>query len=96
MNRSARSEGEALLRLALPIMLIALVNMGMSITDTVMVSVYFGADALAAVAVGSDLQSIVFYLGAGILGGPLPSTPPPWRAGTTGNACAWIASAGHW
>ena len=31
-------EGRSLLRLAAPIMLIALVNMGMSITDTMMVS----------------------------------------------------------
>jgi MATE family multidrug resistance protein len=37
-----------------------------------MVSAYFGADALAAVAVGSDLQSIFFYLGAGVLGGLAP------------------------
>ncbi|MDP2733758.1 MAG: hypothetical protein Q8O63_11715, partial [Hoeflea sp.] len=47
-------EGRSLLRLAAPIMLIALVNMGMSVTDAGMVSVMFGADALAAVAVGSD------------------------------------------
>jgi multidrug resistance protein, MATE family len=67
-----RAEARALLRLALPIMLIAFVNMGMSITDTVMVSATFGAGALAAVAVGSDLQSIFFYLGAGILGGLAP------------------------
>lgn len=65
-------EWRALLRLALPIMLIALVNMGMSITDTVMVSAMFGADALAAVAVGSDLQSMLFYLCAGMLGGIAP------------------------
>jgi MATE family multidrug resistance protein len=65
-------EGRSLLRLAAPIMLIALVNMGMSVTDTAMVSALFGADALAAVAVGSDLYSIVFYLGAGIIGGIAP------------------------
>ncbi|WP_300295455.1 MATE family efflux transporter [Ferrovibrio sp.] len=65
-------EGRALLRLALPIALIALVNMGMSVTDTVMVSALFGADALAAVAVGSDLYSILFYLCAGTLGGLAP------------------------
>lgn len=64
-----RDEMCALLRLALPIVLIAFVNMGMSLTDTLMVSAYFGADALAAVAIGSDLQSIVFYCFAGILGG---------------------------
>lgn len=65
-------EGGALLRLATPIMLIALVNMGMSVTDTLMVSAFFGTDALAAVAVGSDLYSIVFYLGAGTLAGIAP------------------------
>src|SRR3546814_20556709 len=46
--------------------------MGMSVTDTVMVSAIFGTDALAAVAVGSDLYSIVFYLSAGVLGGIAP------------------------
>jgi MATE family multidrug resistance protein len=71
-TRPAPTEARALLRLALPIMLIAFVNMGMSITDAVMVSAWFGADALAAVAVGSDLQSIVFYLGAGVIGGIAP------------------------
>ncbi len=65
-------EGRALFRLAVPIALIALVNMGMSVTDGVMVSLIFGTDALAAVAVGSDLYSIVFYLGAGVLGGLAP------------------------
>src|SRR3546814_19325681 len=46
--------------------------MGMSVTDTVMVSAIFGTDPLAAVAVGSDLYSIVFYLSAGVLGGIAP------------------------
>lgn len=65
-------ETGALLRLGWPIMLIALVNMGMSITDTLMVSLMFGAEALAAVSVGSDLYSIVFYICAGTLGGVAP------------------------
>src|SRR5688572_1724170 len=65
-------EGRALIRLAAPIALIALVNMGMSVTDAVMVSALYGTDAFAAVAVGSDLYSIVFYLGAGVLGGIAP------------------------
>ncbi|WP_370154417.1 MATE family efflux transporter [Ferrovibrio sp.] len=65
-------EVRALLRLALPVALIAFVNMGMSVTDTVMVLALFGAEALAAVAVGSDLQSILFYLCAGVLGGIAP------------------------
>jgi multidrug resistance protein, MATE family len=65
-------EGRALIRLATPITLIALVNMGMSVTDTLMVSALFGTGALAAVAVGSDFYSIVFYLSAGVLGGIAP------------------------
>lgn len=65
-------EGRSLLRLAAPILFICLVNMGMSVTDAVMVSAMFGAEALAAVAVGSDLYSIVFYLGAGVLAGFAP------------------------
>lgn len=65
-------ESRAMLRLGAPIMMIALVNMGMSITDTLMVSMMFGAEALAAVAVGSDLYSIVFYICAGTLGGVAP------------------------
>jgi MATE family multidrug resistance protein len=69
---AALREGGALLRLGWPIMLIALVNMGMSITDTMMVSMIYGAEALAAVSVGSDLYSIVFYICAGTLGGVAP------------------------
>jgi MATE family multidrug resistance protein len=65
-------ESGALLQLGWPIMLIALVNMGMSITDTMMVSMMFGAEALAAVSVGSDLYSIIFYICAGTLGGVAP------------------------
>ncbi|TDQ83097.1 MATE family multidrug resistance protein [Dongia mobilis] len=70
--RAALAEGGALFRLALPIALIALVNMGMSVTDTLMVSQMFGTGALAAVAVGSDLYSILFYFCAGIIGGVTP------------------------
>lgn len=66
------TETIALLRLAVPLVLIALVNMGMSVTDTLMVSASFGAEALAAVAVGSDFQSILFYLGAGTISGIAP------------------------
>jgi multidrug resistance protein, MATE family len=66
------AEARALLRLAVPIMLIALVNMGLSVTDTLMVSAAFGAEALAAVAVGSDFYSILFYLAAGTIAGLAP------------------------
>lgn len=70
--RRHAQEGRAILALAAPIMMISLVNMGMSVTDTAVVSALFGTDALAAVAVGSDLYSIVFYLGAGVLAGLAP------------------------
>ncbi len=62
------SEARALLGLATPIALVALVNMAMSVTDTVMAA-GFGAEGLAAVAVGSDFYSIVFYFAAGVIGG---------------------------
>jgi len=67
-----RSEVGSIARLAGPIVLIALVNMGMSVTDTMMVSWFFGTEALAAVAVGSDFYSIVFYLGTGVIAGLSP------------------------
>ena len=70
--RRQLDETRALVRLAASIILIALVNMGMSLTDTAMVAALFGIGVLAAVAVGSDLYSIVFYLGAGVLGGLAP------------------------
>jgi len=66
------SETRALLRLATPIAAIALVSMGMSVTDAAMVARLFGAEALASVAVGSDLNSILYYFGAGILSGLAP------------------------
>jgi MATE family multidrug resistance protein len=66
------AETRTLLRLAVPIVLIALVNMGLSVTDTLMVSVAFGAEAVAAVAIGSDFYSILFYLAAGTIGGLAP------------------------
>jgi len=66
------SEAQSLLRLATPIAAIALVSMGMSVTDAAMVARLFGAEALAAVAVGSDLYSILYYFGVGLLGGLAP------------------------
>lgn len=64
-------EGAAIAKLATPIALVALVNMGMSVTDTLMAA-SFGAEALGAVAVGSDFYSIVFYLVTGTIGGIAP------------------------
>lgn len=53
-------------------MLTVWVNMGMSVTDTWMVS-RLGPSAVAAVAVGGDLSSIVFYFFNGILAGLMPA-----------------------
>ncbi|WP_206018363.1 MATE family efflux transporter [Roseovarius nitratireducens] len=51
--------------------LVALVNMAMSVTDTLMAA-RFGPAGLAAVAVGSDFYSIVFVFSAGCIGGLAP------------------------
>jgi len=59
-------EARELIALSVPITGTALINMGMSITDTVMMG-WIGPDALAAGAVVSDLYSIVYYFMAGIL-----------------------------
>jgi MATE family multidrug resistance protein len=61
-----RPEVKALLTLAAPMTGAALVGMGMSITDTLMMG-WIGPTALAAGAVVSDLYSLVFYLAAGTL-----------------------------
>ncbi|MBW7849908.1 MAG: MATE family efflux transporter [Rhodospirillales bacterium] len=70
-SRRAVREFNALFRLAGPIAAVGLLNMGMSLTDVIMVG-WLGADALAAVAVMSDAYSIVFYLAAGILAATAP------------------------
>jgi MATE family multidrug resistance protein len=60
------AEARELIALAAPITGTALINMGMSITDTVMMG-WIGPSALAAGAVVSDLYSIVYYFMAGVL-----------------------------
>jgi len=66
-----RTETGALLRLAGPMTLVALVNMAMSVTDTLMAA-GVGPVALAAVAVGSDFYSIVFVFAAGTISALAP------------------------
>lgn len=61
-----RKEAHALVAIALPMAGVGLVNMGMSITDTVMIG-WLGPVELAAGAVVSDLYSIVFYMTSGVL-----------------------------
>ena len=60
------SEARELIALSAPITGTALINMGMSITDTVMMG-WLGPLALAAGAVVSDLYSVVYYFMAGVL-----------------------------
>jgi MATE family multidrug resistance protein len=71
LRRRLRSSGArelaAQLRIAGPLMLASLVNMGMAITDVVMMG-WIGPMALAAGAVASDFYSLVFYLCAGVTG----------------------------
>ena len=87
-----RGEVGALLRLAGPVTGLALVNMAMSVTDTVMVA-GFGPEALAAVAVASDAYSIVFYLAIGCIGGLAPLYAAA-HAGGDGRALARLLAAG--
>ena len=93
------AEGRALMRLAAPIVLIALVNMGMGVTDAAMISALYGTEAFAAVAVGSDLYSILFYFGAGVLAGVSPlytaavvsdDVDSQWRLRRTGATVAGL------
>jgi MATE family multidrug resistance protein len=70
-SQDHRREARAILGTAAPVAAMALVNMAMSVTDTLMAAA-LGADALAAAAVGSDVYSLAFYLVIGILGGLTP------------------------
>ncbi len=70
-SEERRREARALLGTAAPVAAMALVNMAMSVTDTLMAAA-LGPGALAAAAVGSDFYSLVFYLVIGILGGLAP------------------------
>jgi MATE family multidrug resistance protein len=63
-----KAEAWGLIRLGAPLTGLALVNMAMSLTDTLMTAA-FGPESLAAVAVASDFYSILFYLAIGCIGG---------------------------
>lgn len=64
-------EAAGLLATAAPVAAMALVNMCMSVTDTLMAAA-LGVEALAAAGVASDLYSIAFYLAIGVIGGLAP------------------------
>ncbi|MFD3189184.1 MATE family efflux transporter [Sedimentitalea sp. HM32M-2] len=96
----SRAEAAALIRLAAPLTGLALVNMAMSVTDTMMTAA-FGMEALAAVAVASDFYSIFFYLAIGCIGGLGPLYAAAHAAGDIGRlarlrtagAIVWIVLA---
>lgn len=71
--RFPRPSGEAagLIATAAPVAAMALVNMCMSVTDTLMAAA-LGVEAFAAAGVTSDLYSIAFYLAIGVIGGAAP------------------------
>lgn len=73
-----RHEARSIVRLSTPIALVAMINMAMSITDTFMVA-KLGHQAIAAVAVGSDYNSIFLYMGAGFLAGLTPAYAEAWN-----------------
>ena len=82
-NRNlTKAEAWALVKLAAPLTGLALVNMTMSITDTLMTAA-FGVEALAAVAVASDFYSILFYLAVGCIGGLGPLYAAAHASGDT-------------
>lgn len=69
--RAPSEEVTGILSTAAPVAAMALVNMCMSVTDTLMAGM-LGAEALAAAGVASDLYSIAFYLAIGVIGGLAP------------------------
>ncbi len=69
--RTHAEEVSGIFATAAPVAAMSLVNMCMSVTDTLMAGA-LGAEALAAAGVGSDLYSIAFYLAIGVIGGLQP------------------------
>lgn len=65
------AEFAGLMATAAPVAAMALVNMSMSVTDTLMAAA-LGVEALAAAGVASDLYSIAFYFAIGVIGGLAP------------------------
>jgi MATE family multidrug resistance protein len=66
LTHSITGETRALLKLGGPLILTSLVNMGMSITDVIMIG-WLGPVSLAAGAAASDFYSLVFYPCAGVI-----------------------------
>jgi MATE family multidrug resistance protein len=65
-GRPDLSEARKALSIAWPLTMSALVNMGISVTDVVMIA-WLGSAALAASAVASDFYSIIVYIAGGTL-----------------------------
>ncbi|MEN8197683.1 MAG: MATE family efflux transporter [Pseudomonadota bacterium] len=65
-GRPTTAEAGKTLSIAWPLTMSALVNMGISVTDVVMIA-WLGSAALAASAVASDFYSIIVYIAGGTL-----------------------------
>lgn len=65
-GRPDMAEARKTLSIAWPLAMSALVNMGISVTDVVMIAL-LGSGALAASAVASDFYSIIVYIAGGTL-----------------------------
>jgi Na+-driven multidrug efflux pump len=65
-GRPDMAEAGKTLSIAWPLTMSALVNMGISVTDVVMIA-WLGTAALAASAVASDFYSIIVYIAGGTL-----------------------------
>lgn len=85
------AEAAGLIATAAPIAAMALVNMCMSVTDTLMAAA-LGVEALAAAGVASDLYSIAFYLAIGTIGGLAPLYAAAHAAGDAASLARLRAS----
>ena len=72
-GRPDMAEAGKTLSIAWPLTMSALVNMGISVTDVVMIA-WLGTAALAASAVASDFYSIIVYIAGGTLAAISPMT----------------------
>ncbi|MCP5367952.1 MAG: hypothetical protein H6907_03540 [Hyphomicrobiales bacterium] len=87
-----RREAARLLRLGGPIAAVGLLNMGMSLTDMVMMG-WLGSLELAAGAVFGDFYSLLFYFAAGVLAALAPMIAHGRGAGD-GGGLGGLAAAG--
>lgn len=97
-GRPNLTEAGRTLSIAWPLTMSALVNMGISVTDVVMIA-WLGSGALAAAAVASDFYSIIVYLAGGTLAAISPMIAEargarrPGDVRRTTRQAFWVATA---